>query len=305
MLSGWQNHTSVFMVQISLWISIYFCETFCLSAESKLPQPSSDAVKTLKLDSFYSQYIDCGGLAILSSAKTSPYALKEASWIVEQMLHGREDLLREIVRHKIRVAVMSYQEFTTDVPEHSDLVPKDGWNRRARGLGATEQRPAVSCAEENLLEFKGDPYRGENIFVHEFAHVIHEFGMKYLDETFDRRLDQAYKKAIQDGLWTGTYAASNRREYWAEGVQSWFDTNQARNQYHNGINTREKLKAYDVGLATLLEEVFKSNEWRYCLPHDRKNCAHLNGYDFNASQTFKWPEPIESHTDSTAVKGKE
>ena len=44
--------------------------------------------------------------------------------------------------------------------------------------------------------------------------------MKAIDPTFDQRLSDAYQKAIDAGLWKGTYAATNRQEYWAEGVQS-------------------------------------------------------------------------------------
>lgn len=51
---------------------------------------------------------------------------------------------------------MAQDEMTTDVPEHCDLRPKDYWDRRARRLGATDARPAVSCGEENLLCLPGD-----------------------------------------------------------------------------------------------------------------------------------------------------
>jgi hypothetical protein len=185
---------------------------------------------------------------------------------------------------------MAPTEFTIDIPEHSDLKPAGYWNKRARGLGATGIRPAVSCGEENLLNYEGDPYRGENILVHEFGHAIHEMGMRDVDRTFDRRLNDTYKKAMSDGLWKSTYAATNRMEYWAEGVQSWFDCNRkADRSQHNGVNTREKLKEYDPPLAKLLEEVFKDNEWRYVRPDRRKEPGHLAGYDPKKAPKFAWP----------------
>ena len=44
------------------------------------------------------------------------------------------------------------------------------------------------------------------------------------------------------------YALSNRGEYWAEGYQSWYDTNRTMDHDHNQIHTREQLLAYDTGL---------------------------------------------------------
>ena len=40
------------------------------------------------------------------------------------------------------------------------MTPKAYWDKRARGLGATPERPAVSCGEENLLNLQGDWYPG-------------------------------------------------------------------------------------------------------------------------------------------------
>ena len=57
-------------------------------------------------------------------------------------------------------------------------------------------------------------------------------------------------------------------EYWAEGVQSWFDANlQAvpTNGVHNAVNTQDELKSYDAGLASLIEQVFGAG-WSYSCP---------------------------------------
>src|SRR5260370_1668346 len=104
---------------------------------------------------------------------------------------------------------MAPTEMTTDLPEHSDLTPKEYWDKRARGLGATPARPAVSCGEENLLNLKGDRYNKENILIHEFGHVVHEMGMDGIDPDFDGKLREAYKKAMDKGTWKDTYAATN------------------------------------------------------------------------------------------------
>jgi hypothetical protein len=242
----------------------------------------------LKLDPFYQQYLNVHGLPILGSANVSEYALLEAAYLVEQTLGHRPDILKALADNKVRLTVMAVTEFTTDVPEHSDLTPRDYWDRRARGLGATTQRPCVSGAEENLLGLRGDPYATENILIHEFAHAVHEMGMSSVDPTFNKRLRAAYREAIDHGLWKKTYAATNAEEYFAEGVQSWFDTNRQNDNAHNDVNTREKLKLYDPGLAKLVEEVYGDRAWRYVHPSKRKEPGHLAGLDRDRFPAFKW-----------------
>lgn len=246
----------------------------------------------LKLDQFYQKYVDAGGLPVVGSEKVSDHALAEAAWIVGKMLNGREDILKAMRANKVRITVMAATEFTTDVPEHSKLSPKQYWDRRARGLGATRQNPCVSCGEENLLGYKGDPYPRENIFVHEFAHAIHGTGLSTTDKTFDKRLRASYDAAKERGLWKNTYAATNHSEYWAEGVQCWFDDNAPPDASHNDIRTRAKLNDYDPELAKLCKEVFGDGEWKYKRPAERKaeDIKHLPGYDPKKLPRFKWRE---------------
>ena len=126
--------------------------------------------------------------------------------------------------------------------------------------------PFCSCGEENLLGYKGDPYSTENILVHEFAHCVHLRGMSNLDPTFDGRVKEAYQNAMRQGLWSGKYASVNHHEYFAEGVQSWFNTNRQNDHDHNHVDTREELKSYDPGLASLIKEVFGDGAFRYTHP---------------------------------------
>lgn len=75
------------------------------------------------------------------------------------------------------------------------------------------------------------------------------------------------------------YAAKNKAEYWAEGVQDWFDTNRTMDHDHNHIHTRTLLKAYDPELAKLCEDVFGDSEWRFKSPRERFGEGHLKDYD--------------------------
>ena len=46
-------------------------------------------------------------------------------------------------------------------------------------------------------------------------------------------------------------------------------------------------------MAKLLLEVFGDTELVYVRPPDRKEQAHLEGYDYSKSPTFKWPKRLK------------
>lgn len=267
--------------------------------------PPEGAVAFLRLDPFYKKFVSAGGLAVISSEKVSDYALLEAAYLIDRMLERRSDIRQALIRNKVRFVVMAWSELTTMIPEHSDLKPSKFWDRRARGLGATPVRPAVSCGEENLLCYPGDPYWQENILIHEFAHAIHHMGLNLIDPDFDRKLERLYRQAMDKGLWKGKYAANNRAEYWAEGVQSWFCTNRENDHDHNHVDTRDELKAYDPDLAALIAEVFGEDDWRYTRPPDRKEAAHLEGYDPKDAPTFAWSKELLEWYDRYQKEQKE
>jgi len=75
------------------------------------------------------------------------------------------------------------------------------------------------------------------------------------------------------------YAGKNRAEYWAEGVQNWYDTNRTMDHDHNHIHTRKQLKEYDPGLAKLCGEVLGDSPWRFVSPRQRGGREHLVGFD--------------------------
>jgi hypothetical protein len=255
---------------------------------ARVTLPPAEVVQAFQLNPFYRKYVDLMGIPIVSSEAVRDAALLEAGYLAHRMLQGRSEIAPEMASRKVRIAVMAVAEFTTDIPEHSDLTPD--WDRRARGLGATQWRPASSCAEENLLECPGDPYRGESILVHEFAHSIHLMALRHLDPTFDGRLESTYQAAMSAGLWSDTYAANNSQEYWSEGVQSYFGCNpRVPNASHNDINTRAELRRYDPGLCRLIRQQLGGGRWRYVPPTRRTHQRHLRRLDRTTLPTFTWP----------------
>lgn len=236
------------------------------------PAPVPACLRTaFGLSPFYVKYVHVQGFPILSSARPDDRALCEARRIAGELFAERPALVARLVEQKIRLAIMATTEVTTDIPEHADLMPKDYWDERARGLGATITRPAVSAAEENLqcLPYPADRYHGENILIHELSHGIFNMAIDLYEPALRARLDQAYADAIAAHRFADTYAATNRDEYWAEGAQDWFDTNATAvpaDGIHNEIHTRAQLETYDPALAELQAAVFGRRSWRYACP---------------------------------------
>ena len=251
------------------------------------------------IPAFYTQIERLRGFPIVASAKVNPYALKEAAFIGDLMLAKRPDVLKAMVLSGARLCIMAHDEYTTDLPEFVRMAKepmagfekfsgKDYWDARARGTGGSETDPYCTCAEENVLGYPGDPYETECILIHEFAHNIHLRGLNNVDPTFDPRLKKAYDDAMKAGLWKGKYASVNHHEYFAEGVQSWFDDNRENDHDHNHVDTRAELLEYDPGLAAMCREVFGDTKFQYTKPATRLT-GHLAGYDPTKAPTFTWP----------------
>jgi len=90
-----------------------------------------------------------------------------------------------------------------------------------------------------------------------------------------------------------TYWALNSAEYWAEGVQAWYDTCRTMDHDHNHIHSRDQLQAYDPELAKLLKDVLGDTSWRFVSPRLRAGTRHLAGYDPATAPTVAKLEHIE------------
>jgi len=229
-------------------------------------EPPGPPPPALRVDAFYGKYLDGAGVPVLSSPAVDDAAVTAACSIVVHMLSLRADVRQRMVDLDMSVAIIGVGEVTTDIPEYAylnSMFPTQDWNR-LRGVGATKQIPVSSVGEENLLCLQGDMFAGEQLLVQTFATGV-QLAVEDVDDTFMARLDAAFDAAKSAGLWTSTYAHQNDIEYYAEGVQSWFDANHyvAQPDGNNGpIATRGQLQAYDPALATLIGETMRSDSWR-------------------------------------------
>jgi len=256
------------------------------------------AARVNKLDPFFKQHVPVGGTMVAGSEKVSRRALEEVAYLARHMLANRPDVLNGYTR---LLTVLAYTEMQSALPACRGM--NAWWDYRARGLAGS----TISCGEENVLCLKGDPWAGENIFVHEFAHGLNGAFAK-MDPKFQPRLNALHAKAKASGLFRG-YGVRNASEFWAESVQAWFNCNGTKRPESGGgqsslervgpkgrhvvhIRRREHVKKYLPGMAGLLDESFAQNKWTYVPVSKRLHEPHLKGFDPAKAPIFRWPEGL-------------
>ncbi len=260
------------IIIVSILLNIAAC-TFSQTqtAENQAPAsvvtaPPQSIIEKYKLNPFYKKYLDVDGIAVMSSEKVADEAFYELRYLMKNVLVNRPDILEMMAKGGTRLVIIAFKEEVSEVPEYykSDPNAAARQNRRVRGYGGDD---LTSCGEENLLNYVGDRYNGENIFIHEFAHCIDSY-LRRNDPNFRRELNSVFKDARSRGLWDRTYSATNSGEYWAEGVQAYFDCCRRSRDgkpdgVHNEVGTREDLIRYDPNLAKFIEKTLGHVEWRY------------------------------------------
>ena len=233
---------------------------------------------------FYTKFLDAAGISVFANGG-SETSMRRFGFIANMMLRKRPDIKLRLMSKGIKIAVLGQYENTTMLPEFSDLNNSaDGewedYNTRTRGLGATWSRPVCAASEENLMckhytttaMEGGDPYAGESIAIHEFAHTIlstfhdddrtplHHGSTVLLRDAVER----AYNAAMANGLWENSYAARDWKEYWAVGSTTFHNAGQQRRVpgIYNHIHTRTALRSYDPELYRILTHVYCDDSWR-------------------------------------------
>lgn len=223
------------------------------------------------LDPFYTQGCDLDGFWVIGADVVDPQAIEYAGTVVLAFFDNDPAFAEALRSSEVRLGVIGENQRTTEMPEWRDLYevfPDVDWDVRARGLGATDERPLVGVGEENVLCLDSDRYVGEDILLHEFAHVVEAYGYARIDDLFTAELGQAFVFSSNAGTWADTYAAENIYEYWAETVQSYFGRNlgnEITDSVHGPIDTRAELAEADPLVTALIERTIGGVELpEYC-----------------------------------------
>jgi hypothetical protein len=265
--------------------------------------PISDELRrAYRIDPFYTKTLTIRGIVVMGSDKVSDWALLEAAYTLDhQFMNSPKWVIDGFASTRVRLSIIADVEYTMDLPENQEpaMIAQGAYNdQRSRGLGGF---PWCSCAEENLLNLRGDPYggngrqgSGENITIHEFSHTTGSMiralqhpggaaagggrsGRGGAQGPWGTKMDAAYAKSTSAGgrLFAynqanggRVYASNDWQEFWAEGAQAWFDNANPRNS--GGLSVRNDVKTKDPDLAELLTEVYGDGDWRYIKTTARK-----------------------------------
>jgi hypothetical protein len=202
----------------------------------------------LHANPYYTKYIDASGIPILANGVVADAALIKMQYIVQRMVE-RDPWTRDaLVRNLKAVLIIPSGRGMTSLPEYSNFDAS--WNDRAQGVGWTQSLPYSSCSEANLVHagYPLDRYVDESICVHEFAHTVFDAGIVARDSGAQIRLNNLYQAAVKSGYLGNSYAAATVSEYWAEGVQAWFNAASCSNRQSSTICTNSELWQKDPGL---------------------------------------------------------
>lgn len=212
---------------------------------------------------YYKKYVMLGedlenSIPIVSATKVSDLALQQAkiscTVITKTLPLAVLNMLR---KQRIYIVVFANEEYPDALPGWpSNLNAK----RYAGGYGPN--KPGATCGihEGDILNNSFDRYPTENIVIHEFGHAVKNFGLEKMYPDFKAKVDDLWQNAKNAGLWNNTYAISNADEYWAEGIQTYFNLNAkgpvGGDGIHNEIHTREQFKAYDPAFFRLIDQLY-------------------------------------------------
>ena len=123
------------------------------------------------------------------------------------------------------------------------------------------------------------------------------------------RLRVLFDQAKQSGRFGGYAIDGGIGEFWAEGVQTWFECNgRKRPKSGRGSNsftvlgpqgelvchltTRKLLRTHCPEFAKLLDSTFRQNKWVYVPVAKRLDEPHLSGFDPADAPEFRWPAAV-------------
>jgi dipeptidyl aminopeptidase/acylaminoacyl peptidase len=251
---------------------------------SVMPPPAK-----FKIDPYYIKFTYAREFTVLGSKHVSDEALLRANDTIRKMFAYRHDILKAMITDGARLVVLGRKEKLSDLPEFKDAKNQSGFDE-VRYLDYTPALKLMVVPEENVLGLPKEPFAGKCTVISVFARGLYqvtglrpvdpefekrrdkqqyELRVKRMDVEFDQRLQKIHEAALSKNLWKGTAAARTRTEYWAAGVEAYFDAGgegQAPNLADRPITTREALKAYDPELYALVDETMAYKEhvdWRF------------------------------------------
>jgi len=255
-----------------------------------LPNVTKPPAK-FNIDPYYTKFTWAREFTVIAR-EASDEALLHANETIRRMFAYRHDILKALIADGLKLVVLGPNEHIYDLPEYKKLSDPNSIDALARYLTYSPQMKLLVVDEKNVLANPRDMYVGDNQVIRVFADAIYnvtgtrpvdpnwenrprgvwqqyELQVQRLDEQFDAKLKELYKKAMSEGKWQGTAAVNDHVQYWIEGVLAYFDAlgqDDAPNDAAHPIATRELLKEYDPDLFAFVNETMAYEtkvDWRY------------------------------------------
>jgi tetratricopeptide (TPR) repeat protein len=154
-------------------------------------------------------------------------------------------LQRERVTHDI----LGFEQGMCDAPERRYLnrrTTHDGrWYGGVRGIGGRN----AATGQEAILAATELRY---DTFAHELSHQVHQYGFS---ETEKKMVTELFRRAVLFDRCLDYYAASNEREYLAQGYEAFVSLVKSPFSHHIRRHTRAELRERDPGLFRFLLRV--------------------------------------------------
>lgn len=209
------------------------------------------------LDPFYTQSIDCGGIVVAGSSRVDPRTLERTCARIEEILEPLEAVRAYLVERHLLVAVWGYGEDATTLPEFSRYFWAMTGAASCSGAGASgiatlDGDPPYMQVSEESVHCMDVPFVGAargDVVLHELAHVIHNHFIHDRDPALYARIEGIYRDSMRAGRWRDQYASTNMYEFFATGVERYFD---AMPPFFE-VTGRDDLLGYEPELSAIYE----------------------------------------------------
>ena len=191
---------------------------------------------------------------MVAPSEVSDRKLAQVREIVTGIFSGRPAFFEELSENNIRIII-----FKPNAAGEGAVQLPELWGLQQDALGLAFQTATGGVAVATEVD------RNCYTLIHELAHTIHYALLDQPDGLeFNERLRALYTDALDAGLWQGSYAAWNVREFWAETVTFWFHEFVRSPSEARGM----KLEDYNPEIAKLIEETFGKEAYvpAYCKP---------------------------------------
>lgn len=237
-----------------------------------------------KIDPWYTKFTWAREFVVVGRG-ASDDAMLQANDTIRKMFAYRHDILKALIADGMKLVVLEKNELLTDLPECKAAADKLKIDPRARRFSYHPECKLVVIGEEEIVSGTNASKPATSPVIGEFARALYhvtgtrpvdpnwenrgrdvqqyELRVKRLDIQFDNRLKEIHEAAAGKGLWKGTLAAKERVEYWAVGVQAYFDAGG-----DSKVATRDRLKEHDPELYALVHETMAyqdRQDWRFLM----------------------------------------